>query len=182
MKLYTKRGDDGTTGLLYGGRLAKDDLRVEAYGTSDEAVSALGLARAHADGALAGTILRLQRELFAVGAELATAPENWDKLTDGDTRVTEAMVSSLEGRIDDATAEVGEFTGFVLPGETAAGAALDLARSIVRRCERRVVAMNSQGMLRSDVVLRYLNRLADLLWVLGRVAEEGKSIPLRGDR
>ena len=133
MKIYTKRGDDGTTGLLYGGRLGKDDLRVEAYGTSDEAVAALGIARAACDDPdLAATILRLQRELFVVGAELATAPENRGKLTPAQTIVTAEMVDALERLIDETEAVIEMPKEFVIPGETPVSAGLELARAVVR--------------------------------------------------
>jgi cob(I)alamin adenosyltransferase len=174
VKIYTKRGDDGTTGLLYGGRLSKDDLRVEAYGTSDEAVAALGIARAACEDArLAAVILRLQRELFVVGAELATAPENRVKLTPGQTLVTTGMVEALEGLIDETGERAPMPKEFVVPGESAAGAALDLARTIVRRCERRAVALAGAGELPGSEVVRYLNRLADALFVLAREADGG---------
>lgn len=174
MRIYTKTGDDGTTGLLYGGRASKDDLRVEAYGTSDEAVAALGVARAAtADADLRGTILRLQRELFVVGAELATGTENQRKLKPGETKVTPAMVAALEGLIDGFTERTEMPKEFVIPGESQVSAALDVARAIVRRCERRTVAMAREGMLADAEALRYLNRLADLLFVLARHEEAG---------
>lgn len=170
MRIYTKTGDDGTTGLLYGGRIGKDDLRVEAYGATDEAVAALGTARAGLHGELAGLILRLQRELFVVGAELATAPENQRKLKPGETKVTDDMTAALEVLIDDIEARTDMPKEFVIPGETAAGAALDLARAIVRRAERRAVALVNLKEI-DPVVVRYLNRLADLLFVLARHAD-----------
>lgn len=173
-RIYTKTGDDGTTGLLYGGRVLKDDLRTEAYGTSDEAVAALGVARAGVpDAGLAELILRLQRELFVVGAELATNPDAWGKLVPGETRVTAEMVEGLERLIDDHVARARMPQEFVVPGETRASAALDLARAVVRRCERRVARMTREGMLPDGEVLRYLNRLADLLFVLARYEEGG---------
>jgi cob(I)alamin adenosyltransferase len=182
MRIYTRTGDDGTTGLLYGGRLSKDDLRVEAYGTSDEAVAALGLARAATtDERLAAMILRLQRELFIVGAELATGPENWPKLSaDKETKVTSPMVDALEGLIDGFEAETAMPKEFVVPGNSPSSAALDLARAIVRRCERRAVTMAGEGMLSDGEVVRYLNRLADLLFVLARY-EEGGFTPRKAD-
>lgn len=177
MKVYTRTGDDGTTGLLYGGRVGKDDPRVEAYGSSDEAVAALGLARAHAEGELAETLLKLQRELFVVGAELATDPAKHSKLEAGKgTKVTDQMVDELE-RLIDATTEANPMPKeFVIPGETVCSSAIDLARSIVRRCERRVTTLAAEGGV-DQVVVRYLNRLADLLFVLAR-AEEGGFTPL----
>jgi cob(I)alamin adenosyltransferase len=179
-RIYTKTGDDGTTGLLYGGRVSKDDIRTEAYGTSDEAVAALGIARAETgDEALADLILRLQRELFVVGAELATGADNWEKLTPGATLVTADMVELLEALIDDYVARTEMPSEFVVPGETKASAHIDLARAIVRRCERAVVGMTREKMLPDGEVLRYLNRLADLLFVLARYEEAGFT-PLHG--
>jgi len=177
-KIYTKTGDDGTTGLLYGGRVAKDGVAVDAYGTSDEAVAALGVARAKlADFKLADLILRLQRELFVVGAELATAPENRSKLKPGETSVTAEMVDALEQLIDEHTSRFEMPAEFVVPGETETSAHIDLARSIVRRCERLAVAMVRSGGLPNPEVVRYLNRLSDLLFVLARY-EEGGFTPL----
>ncbi|MBA2528865.1 MAG: cob(I)yrinic acid a,c-diamide adenosyltransferase [Euzebyales bacterium] len=181
MKVYTKRGDDGTTGLLYGGRVDKDDLRTEAYGTVDEAVSALGLARAH----LAGEpewhdeILRVQRELFVLGAQLATHSDHWPRLTDEVSRVTPAMVDRLEERIDALTAAYPLPPEFVVPGERLPGAAIDLARTIVRRAERITVAMHRRGLLPDDLLLRYGNRLSDYLFVLARAVEHGEYLPTR---
>jgi len=178
MRIYTKTGDDGTTGLLYGGRVPKDDLRTDAYGTSDEAVAALGLARAQiGDAILADLVLRLQRELFVVGAELATGKDAWPKLVPGTTKVTADMVAELEGLIDDHVARTEMPQEFVVPGETPASAALDLARAIVRRCERQTVRLAREGSLQDGEAVRYLNRLADLLFVLARY-EEGGFTPL----
>ena len=136
----TTRGDDGTTGLLFGGeRIDKDDLRVEAYGTVDEAVAALGLARANLGvkrrigtlpsglGGLAPLILRYQRELFVVGAELATNPDAWDRLQDGKTRVSEDMVRAVERDLIELEASIEMPSEFVVPGETPTSAALELA-------------------------------------------------------
>ena len=174
MRIYTRTGDDGTTGLLYGGRAGKDDLRIEAVGTVDEAVAALGLARAAA-AATGELILRLQRELFVAGAELATSPENASKLKPGHTSVTPEMVDALEALIDETEAKAPMPKEFVIPGGSPAGAALDLARAVVRRAERRAVGLGFQG---TDVQ-RYLNRLADLLFVLARF-EDGGFTPVRG--
>jgi cob(I)alamin adenosyltransferase len=181
MRIYTKKGDGGTTGLLYGGaRVSKADLRTDAYGTTDEAVSALGLARAGlGDGPLAELVLRLQRELFVVGAELATHVDRRARLTAGTTRVTAEMVSALEREIDALEAAHPMPAEFVLPGESMAGAALDLARTTVRRAERRAVALSSAGELPDSRVVPYLNRLADLLFVMARAADGGFR-PVRG--
>lgn len=181
MRIYTRKGDTGTTGLLFGGsRVSKADLRTDAYGTTDEAVSALGLARAslgaHTDrteAQLGDLIVRLQRELFVVGAELATHLDRRERLTDGVSRVTAAMVTALEPDIDALEELVEQPKEFVLPGETAAGAALDLARTTVRRAERRAVALADAGGLPDSQVVPYLNRLADLLFVMARVADGG---------
>ena len=186
MRIYTRKGDDGTTGLLFGGdRVSKADLRTDAYGTTDEAVSALGLARASIGSAtdrnevrLSELVLRLQRELFVVGAELATHVERRGRLTDGTSRVTEAMVAALEKEIDELETMVEQPKEFVLPGESLTGAALDLARTTVRRAERRAVALAESGELPESHVVPYLNRLADLLFVAARAADGG-FLPVR---
>jgi cob(I)alamin adenosyltransferase len=178
MKIYTRRGDDGTTGLFYGGRIRKDGPGPEAYGTVDEAVAALGMARAAADVELAAELLRIQRQLFVVAAELATAPESRDKLDDEVSRVTPAMVERLEADIDRVVAEVGSPTEFVVPGGSPPAAAIDLARTIVRRAERRAVAAGDESGSESNVV-PYLNRLADYLFMLARAAEQDWT-PSRG--
>jgi cob(I)alamin adenosyltransferase len=179
VKVYTRRGDDGTTGLLYGGRVDKDDLRTVAYGTVDEAVSALGLARAELDGEWHDAVLAAQRELFAVGAQLATHRDHWTQLTDGVSRVVPAMVERLERAIDDLTARYPLPREFVVPGGSRAGAALDLARTIVRRAEREVVRMQRAGLLGEDVPVHYLNRLSDYLFVLARAVDGGRYVPSR---
>ena len=175
MRIYTRRGDRGDTGLLFGGeRVAKSHPRTEAYGTTDEAVSALGLARAALAGhPLAELVARLQRELFVVGAELATHTDRRERLKEAVTRVTEPMVTSLEREIDSLEERHPMPAEFVLPGESFAGAALDLARSIVRRAERACVALDRDGVLPDSFVLPYLNRLADLLFVMARAADGG---------
>ncbi len=181
VRIYTRKGDTGTTGLLFGGdRVSKADLRTDAYGTTDEAVSALGLARASLGAAtdrtevrLGELILRIQRELFVVGAELATHPDRRERLADGVSRVTEAMVAALEGEIDELEERVEQPREFVLPGESSTGAAIDLARTTVRRAERRAVALADDGGLPDSQVLPYLNRLADLLFVMARAADGG---------
>lgn len=194
----TRRGDDGTTGLLFGGpRIAKDDLRTEAYGTIDEAVAALGLARAQLGvrdrlgmlaagfGDLPELILRLQRELFVAAAELATEPSAWDRQHEGVSRVSAGMVEGLDTILRDAEAHITMPAEFVVPGETPTSAALELARTIVRRAERRAVTLGAEGLIPGPYLLPYLNRLADLLWVLARAAEQAESRsapPSRPDR
>ncbi len=182
MKVYTRTGDDGTTGLFHGGRVAKDAIGPEAYGTVDESVSALGLARAEveAGGELSNLLIRLQRELFVVAAELATAPEKRDLLQDSD-RVSGEMVAALEPIIDDVTARYDAPTEFVLPGENRTAAALDVARTVVRRAERRAVTATGEGWLDAEsFVVPYLNRLADLVYTLARW-QEGSFRPSRAD-
>jgi cob(I)alamin adenosyltransferase len=184
----TRKGDDGTTGLLFGGqRISKDDLRTDAYGTIDEAVAALGLARAQLGlkdrlgvlsagfGDLPSVILRLQRELFVVAAELATNPDAWGRLEDGRTRVSAEMVDGIDGLLRDVEAHIAMPHEFVVPGETPTSAALELARTVVRRAERRAVTLGREGLIPGPHLLPYLNRLADLLWVLARAAEQAEA-------
>lgn len=191
----TKKGDDGTTGLLFGGeRIPKDDLRTEAYGTLDETVAALGLARAELDlkrrldtlpAALAQIeplILRVQRELFVAGAELAANPAAWDRLQDGTTRVSAAMVEGIETLLADYEARIAFPKEFVVAGETRTSAALELARTIVRRAERRAVTLHRAGLVPGPHLLPYLNRLADLLWVVARAAEQAEARPATAAR
>jgi len=178
----TGRGDDGTTGLLYGGRIAKDDPRAEAYGTVDEAVAALGLARAELNEAgldeLAESVLRWQRELFVVGADLASNPGKRDRLEDGVTRVSEAMLEGVEVELALWEAAVEMPREFIVPGETRASAALELARAILRRAERRAITAERASPQASAWIVPYLNRLADLLWVLARAAEQAAGAPV----
>jgi cob(I)alamin adenosyltransferase len=173
-RIYTKKGDDGTTSLWYGGRVAKSDLRTEAYGAVDEAGSALGMARSlcgedHAE--LAGDILNLQNSLFIAGSELATAPEASDRLQDGVTRVTEDMADELDALIDRYMDRVTLPPKFVIPGGTALSAQLDVARATIRRAERRVVALKSDDGLASDAILRFLNRASDAAYAMARFAD-----------
>ena len=179
-KVYTRTGDDGTTALLYGGRVGKDSAGPDAYGAVDEAVSALGLARAECErgSELDDLLVRLQRELFVVGAELATAPENRSKLEPGVSLTTGEMVMALEPIIDDITARYEPPKEFVLPGENRVAAALDVARTVVRRAERQSVAAAKTGWLADSSVVPYLNRLADLVYTLARW-QEGTFRPVR---
>ena len=169
MKIYTRKGDDGTTGLYFGGREAKDTDRVEAYGTVDEAQAALGTARAEGErgGDLDAVLVEVQRDLWVLMAELATDDGNRDKLVAGQTLVTEEMVQRLEAHIDATEARFAMPTEFVVPGQTRTSAALDVARTVVRRAERRAVGVAPEGSL----VVAYLNRLSDLCWMLGRWQE-----------
>jgi len=174
MKIYTKQGDDGTTGLFYGGRVSKAAHGPEVYGTVDEAVAALGVARAIADETdppMGAEILRIQRELFVVAAELATAPDNRHKLEDDVSRVTSDMVAGTEAAIDRVEARFGIPTEFIVPGGNPLAAQLDVARTVVRRAERRAVAYAEVGGLDGSAVIMYLNRLADYLYMLARAAE-----------
>jgi cob(I)alamin adenosyltransferase len=172
VKIYTRKGDDGTTGLLYGGRVSKDDLRTEVYGTLDEAVSALGIARAAGLSERGEElVVRLQREMFVAGAQLATAPENQDKLKDGVSRVTDAMVNQAESDIDELLGKHPLPQEFLLPGESARSAALDVSRAVLRRGERQAVRLERAGLLGDRVVLRFLNRASDLLYALARYEE-----------
>jgi cob(I)alamin adenosyltransferase len=174
VKIYTRKGDDGTTGLWYGGRVPKSDIRPEAYGSVDEAASALGVCRAAARDhqELYDDILRMQNELFVAGAELATAPEAAERLEGGVSKVTPEMVDHLETVIDRYMDRVDLPPKFVIPGGTELSARLDVARTAVRRAERRVSAMRESGQLSDDTVLRYLNRASDAVYAMARFADE----------
>ena len=173
-RIYTKKGDDGTTSLWYGGRVAKSDVRTEAYGALDEAASALGVARSlcAADQAeLGADLLRLQDDLFIAGAELATAPEAAERLVDGVSRVTAAMAAELESVIDRYMAQVELPPKFVIPGGTQLSAQLDVARTVIRRAERRTVVIAQEGGLASPELLRFLNRASDAAYAMARFAD-----------
>ena len=178
MRIYTRRGDDGTTGLLYGGRIRKDAPVLDACGTVDEAQAALGLARAHAEpGAeLDRLLVDLERDLWVLMAELAAAPDHRHQLVAGKTLVSEDMVARLEPLIDDLTGRFQAPTEFVVPGQNALSSYLDLARTVVRRAERRALAVVPEG----SHVVPYLNRLSDLLWTMARWQEDGY-LPARPD-
>ena len=168
-RVYTGKGDDGSTGLLYGSRVPKDHVLPEAYGTVDEAQAAIGLARAatERDGELDTMLVAVEHDLYVLMAELATQPQNRHKLTEGQTLVTEAMVQSLSSATDDL-AERFEFpTEFVVPGQNELSARLDVARTVVRRAERRSLPAASEG----SQVVPYLNRLSSLLWTAARWVE-----------
>jgi cob(I)alamin adenosyltransferase len=178
VSIVTRHGDGGETSLLYGGRVPKDDLHTEAYGALDEAISALGLARALCAGSVrAERILGLQRDLFTVGAELATAAPDRPKLEKHFATVTAAMVEGLGAEVAALEAAVPLPKGFVIPGGDPVAAALDLGRSFVRRAERRAVSLRRAGGLANDEVLRYLNRCSDLLFMLAREAEGASLVP-----
>jgi cob(I)alamin adenosyltransferase len=168
-KIYTKTGDDGTTGLLYGGRARKDSWRIELNGVVDEAQAALGLARAEtpAGSEVHERLTALARDLYVLMAEVATAPENRSKLKAGSSLVTPDMVGALEAGIDDLLQRFEMPSDFTIPGENRVAAALDLARTIVRRAERISVA-EPPG---DSLVPIYLNRLSDLLWAMARWQE-----------
>ena len=178
MRIYTRRGDDGTTGLFHGGRVGKDSSGPEAYGTVDEAVSTLGVVRATAEPDLARATLEVQRDLFVVAAELATDPDHRDLLEPGVSSVDSSMIDRLEERIDQIDSEVGMPTEFIVPGGDATAAAIDVARTIVRRAERRAVSLLAD--VSDSLVVPYLNRLADYLYMLARAIER-EWTPTRGE-
>jgi len=176
-KVYTKFGDSGETSLLYGGRISKNSPNTEAYGITDEAVSVMGLARAFTSDERVNNMLRqLQRELFTIAAELATDPGKYELFQQHFTPVTEEMVTSLETAIDSLEEEFTMPTVFILPGGSQASSAIDLARCVIRTAERRVVAMAEQDLLTNSLIMTYLNRLGDLLFVLARY--EDRDIPI----
>ena len=183
-RVYTKFGDKGETSLLYGGRVSKNSPHTEAYGVTDEAVSSLGLARSLTDDQRVKDIARdLQRDLFTIAAELATDPDKYELFQQHFTPVTEAMVEDLENTIDSLEEEFQMPTVFVLPGGTPASSALDMSRTSIRTAERRVVALSEIGGLTNPLIINYLNRLGDLLFVLARYHD--RELPIEratGDR
>lgn len=173
VKVYTKRGDDGTTGLLYGGRVPKNDPAVHAYGVVDEAQAAIGLARAGSErgGELDELLVGIERDLWVLMADLAINPERRDRGKPGQTLVTPEMVGALEETIDTISARFDPPTDFAVPGGHPVAAALDYARTVMRRAERDSLGIAADGSL----ALPYLNRCSDLLWTLARWAE-GESL------
>ncbi len=180
VSISTKRGDTGTTGLLYGGRVRKDSERIECNGAVDEAQAALGYARAVVQGtgasgpgnltsdALDGMLVSIERDLWVLMAEVATSNSNRSKLVAGTSLVTPAMVDVLTSRVQAIEALQVVPKEFVVPGESLAGAALDIARTVVRRAERLAVAAELPV---ASAVVPYLNRLSDLCWLLARAIE-----------
>jgi len=174
MKVYTRKGDDGTTGLFHGGRVAKDSPRPTAYGDVDELQAFLGLARAAATGELAEILLGLERDLWLVMAELACNPDRLHLLAESGSLSTPEMVVRLEGLIDDVSGRFEPPTEFVVPGEEEVAARLDVARTVCRRAERSAFPVAAEG----SSVVPYLNRLSDLVWTLARW-REGVSLATR---
>ncbi|MBA3863549.1 MAG: ATP:cob(I)alamin adenosyltransferase [Erythrobacter sp.] len=175
-KIYTRTGDDGTTGLVDGSRLPKHAARMEAIGAIDEANAALGFALRKLSGAPADSVFRIQNDLFDLGADLATPAEN-DDFTPSDMvlRIVPSQVAWLEQRIDALTAVLAPLTSFILPGGTEAAARLHLARTATRRAERAMTALAAKEPT-NPAALRYINRLSDYLFVLGRAANnDGKA-------
>jgi cob(I)alamin adenosyltransferase len=176
-KIYTRTGDKGTTGLGDGSRLPKHAIRVEAYGTVDEANAAIGLARLSADGDMDTMLARIQNDLFDLGADLCV-PEgarNSAKNSGGALRIVAAQVSRLEAEIDAMNAELEPLTSFILPGGTALAAHLHLARTVARRAERLMVALAESENISAEAI-QYINRLSDHLFVAARFAnDKGKA-------
>ena len=179
MKVYTRTGDDGTTGLLFGGRVAKDSPVIAANGAVDEAQAALGVVRAEVerDSELDGILVGLERDLYVLMAEVATPADQRAKLKPGVTSVTAAMVEALEGRIDELSDRFPPLKDFVVPGHDRVSAGLDVARTVARRAERAVLAAYpAADTAGGALVLAYLNRLSDLLWTMARWQEQGESM------
>ena len=172
MKTFNKKGDGGETSLLYGTRTAKSDPRCEAYGTVDETVSLLGLAKNFCQPEVRGLVTSLQRELFIIGAELATPLQRYNDLSAKGKTVKPEMVQRLEDLIDEFEAKVDMPREFVIPGACVSSATLDIARAVIRRAERRAVTLKNEGQLTNEKVLEYLNRLADLIFTLARYQEK----------
>ena len=176
MKIYTKSGDQGETGLFFGGRVPKSDARCEAYGEADSVVSFMGLARALCqDKDNKELLLHIQNRMFTVGAELATLPENYEKLTDYYHTIDSEMVMELEKYIDKLSDSVDLPPDFIVAGASPGSAALDVARTGVRTLERRLVALDSNSMLVNGEILIFVNRLSDLLFMMARYEDRNIS-------
>ncbi len=172
MKTFNKRGDEGETSLLFGHRDPKSSLRHEASGTLDEAVSCLGVARnVVTKDKTKEIILKIQNELFTVNAELVTKPEDYERFASSFTPVTDEMTNQLEGIIEELEPEIKLPKAFIIPGSNLASGWLDLSRAIVRRAERNTVALRESNEITNNAILHYLNRLADLLFILARYEE-----------
>ena len=182
--IATRTGDAGDTGLLYGGRIRKTDLHIEACGAGDEAVSAMGLARSLSqDSWVKEQLLQVQRDMFTVNAELATDAGSRHLLEKHFDTVTPAMTGRVEALLARLESEVRIPQSFIIPGASPASSAMDLARTVVRRTERAAIALADSGKLANDEVLRYLNRLSDCIFMLARY--EDRELPfevLTGDR
>ena len=180
VRIYTRKGDDGTTGLLYGGRVPKCSPRIELNGAVDESQAMLGLARAEAErGSELDTLLvALERDLYVLMAEVATAEANRAKLAPGTTLVTEEMVQALEQWIDELMERFAMPEEFVVPGQNRRSASLDVARTVVRRAER----LHAAAPVAGSQVGRYLNRLSDLLWAMARWQEGDEHLASRAGR
>jgi cob(I)alamin adenosyltransferase len=172
VSIITKTGDDGTTALMYGRRVPKSHPRVEACGAIDELNAALGMARAVADKAIGDRLLIIQKELVMLMGELATLPEDFPRYTtDGFERITAGMVEQMERFAHETERENPAVRDWVMPGANIAAATLDSARAVCRRAERSVCGLTSSGEVKNSVLIVYLNRLSDLLWLLARKAE-----------
>lgn len=175
MSIATKTGDAGETSLMYGRRVSKTDPRVDAYGCVDELNAALGVVRVTAtDRFIADQVFAIQKELITVMGELATAHEDLARYqSDGFQLTSTTMVDRLTAVVDELEKDkLLHFKGWAIPGSTMVSAALDVARTVCRRAERRVAALGANGAATNPEVLRYLNRLSDLCWLLGRYAEK----------
>jgi cob(I)alamin adenosyltransferase len=173
MSIATKTGDDGTTALMYGRRVPKNHPRVEAYGAVDELNAALGLARATAAEKFAGDhLLAIQKDLVILMGELAVANEDLERYVKGGySLVTPALTAKLDALVKEIEAQNISFKGWATPGATQHSAALDVARTVCRRAERRVCEIKSAGEIRNPEIILFLNRLSDVLWLLARQSE-----------
>ena len=174
MSIVTKTGDQGTTGLMYNRRVSKCHPRVEAYGAVDELNAALGLARAGTPhDFVRGSLLAIQKDLVIVMGELATAVEDLPRyLQDGFSIVRPELTAKLDETVKQTEAEIATFHDWALPGACLHSAALDVARTVCRRAERRVCDLQESGQLHNPEIVIYLNRLSDLLWLLARWTEQ----------
>lgn len=176
MKIYTRRGDQGETGLFGGARVGKNSIRVHAYGEVDELNATLGLALTHIHGSLKERIRKIQEDLFSIGAHLSADPTKLDRVIHQLPNFPGERIAEMENWIDEADEALPPLRAFILPGGSPAGAVLHLARTVCRRAERAVVALQEVEPV-ADVILNYLNRLSDYLFMAARLANHQAGIP-----
>ena len=176
MKIYTKKGDTGKTSLLYGKEVEKFDPRCEAYGTIDEAVASLGLVKSLSNNnELINYLTTIQKELFIIGSELATPVDTKVNPNKNLPKISKVNVTNIEKKIDRLTSDIEIENEFILPGTSTISSCLHFARAIIRRCERQIVKLYQDDQLSNIVILHYINRLSDFIFVLSKYEDRNEN-------